>query len=347
MSPARRRHSMRRSRSSRPSGGGGPTPSASTSGRTTSESGSTRSWPTSTPYDPPDGRPVARRRVGRRPDGRRRRQGADAPPGRRPGRGPDGRRDCADPARAPEGRRARNGAGRRDHGREADERAHPALPSAAAHARRGDAGGGRGVGRDRGVGGDHRTNRRRDGGAHGRLGRGAHGLRHGQGGGQGDADRRPRPGGEDQGANRLKAAVLTVSDGVAAGTREDRSGDALDELLTGEGYEIAAAIRELAASARLVLTTGGTGLAPRDVTPEATRDVIEREAPGIAQALRADSIAKTPHGLLSRGAAGVLGSTLVVNLPGSTGGCRDGYALLRPALGHALSLLADQPTRHQ
>src|SRR6478609_8988483 len=332
MSPARRRRSMRRSRSSRPSGGGGPTRSASTSGRTTFESGSTRSWPTSTPYDPPDGRPVARRRVGRRPDGRRRRQGADAPPGRRARRGPDGPRDRADPARASEGRCACDGAGRRDHGREADERAHPALPSSAADARRGDARGGRRVGRDRLGGRDHRADRSGDGGAHRRFGRGAHHLRHGQGGRQGDADRRRRTGREDEGASRLRAAVLTVSDGVVAGTREDRSGDALDELLVGEGYEvercvvpderdeIAAAIRELAASARLVLTTGGTGLAPRDVTPEATRDVIEREAPGIAQALRADSITKTPHGLLSRGTAGVLGSTLVVNLPGSTGG---------------------------
>src|SRR5436305_254636 len=101
------------------------------------------------------------------------------------------------------------------------------------------------------------------------------------------------------------------------------------------------------ATARLVLSTGGTGLAPRDVTPEATRDVLDREAPGIAQALRADSIAKTPHGLLTRGVAGVAGSTLVVNLPGSTGGCRDGYAVLRPALEHALKLLADEPTRHR
>jgi molybdopterin adenylyltransferase len=153
--------------------------------------------------------------------------------------------------------------------------------------------------------------------------------------------------------------VLTVSDGVAAGTRDDRSGDALDELLRAEGYDverrmvpdereqIAAAIRELAAEARLVLTTGGTGLAPRDVTPEATRNVLEREAPGISEALRADSIAKTPHGLLSRGAAGVVGRTLVVNLPGSTGGCRDGFAVLRPALGHALELLADDPTAHE
>jgi molybdopterin adenylyltransferase len=153
--------------------------------------------------------------------------------------------------------------------------------------------------------------------------------------------------------------VLTVSDGVAAGTREDRSGDLLAELLQAEGYEverrvvpderdrIAAALAELAAGARVVLTTGGTGLAPRDVTPEATRDVLEREAPGIVQAIRADSIAKTPHGLLSRGVAGVVGRTLVVNLPGSTGGCRDGFAVLQPALAHALELLADAPTEHE
>jgi molybdenum cofactor biosynthesis protein B len=152
--------------------------------------------------------------------------------------------------------------------------------------------------------------------------------------------------------------VLTVSDGVHHGVREDRSGDALAELLAGVGYEvlrrvvpderdeIATAIRELAAQARVVLTTGGTGVAPRDVTPEATRDVLEREAPGIAQAIRADAIAKTPHGLLSRGTAGVLGTTLVVNLPGSTGGVRDGFAVLQPALGHALGLLADAPTEH-
>ena len=153
--------------------------------------------------------------------------------------------------------------------------------------------------------------------------------------------------------------MLTVSDRVSRGDAEDASGDALEELLRGDGYEvarrvvpdelalIATAIEELAAGAALVLTTGGTGLAPRDVTPEATRTVLWRDAPGIAEALRADSIARTPHGLLSRGAAGVVGTTLVVNLPGSTGGCRDGYAVLRPALAHALSLLADTPTAHR
>jgi molybdopterin adenylyltransferase len=157
----------------------------------------------------------------------------------------------------------------------------------------------------------------------------------------------------------MKAAVLTVSDRVSRGAAADGSGDALAELLEADGYEvsrrvvpdeageIAAAIEDLAREAALVLTTGGTGVAPRDVTPEATRAVLERDVPGIAEALRANSIAKTPHGLLSRGVAGVRGGTLVVNLPGSTGGCRDGYAVLKPALGHALSLLRDEPTRHQ
>jgi molybdopterin adenylyltransferase len=157
----------------------------------------------------------------------------------------------------------------------------------------------------------------------------------------------------------VKAAVLTVSDGVDMGTREDASGDLLDELLQGEGYEvvrrvvpderdsIAEAIEELAVEAGLVLTTGGTGVGPRDVTPEATMTVLERLAPGIAEAIRADSISKTPHALLSRGVAGVRGQTLVVNLPGATGGCRDGFAVLQPALEHALRLLAGEETAHR
>ena len=153
--------------------------------------------------------------------------------------------------------------------------------------------------------------------------------------------------------------MLTVSDGVAAGTREDLSGECLADLLASAGYEverrvvpderdtIAAALRDLAGRVQVVLTTGGTGLAPRDVTPEATLDVVDRVAPGIAEAVRADAIARTPHGLLSRGVAGLVGSTLVVNLPGSRGGCRDGFEVLRRALPHALELLAGRPGAHE
>jgi molybdenum cofactor synthesis domain-containing protein len=158
----------------------------------------------------------------------------------------------------------------------------------------------------------------------------------------------------------VRAAVLTVSDGVHEGTREDRSGDLLDELLAGHGFEverrvvadeldsITEAIRDLAESADVVLTTGGTGFAPRDVTPEATRRAVDREAPGIAEAIRADARERTPHALLSRGLAGLVGATLVVNLPGSPGGCRDGFAVLVPALEHGLSLAAgDRTTEHR
>jgi molybdopterin adenylyltransferase len=159
----------------------------------------------------------------------------------------------------------------------------------------------------------------------------------------------------------VNAAVLTVSDGVSAGIREDTSGDVLEELLRDEGFEvdrtvvtddaevISDAIRRLSDSgAAVVLTTGGTGFAPRDVTPEATRAVVQREAPGIAEAIRADALARTPHALLSRGVAGLRGATLVVNLPGSPGGCRDGFEVLRPALRHGLELAAgDTATSHR
>jgi len=159
----------------------------------------------------------------------------------------------------------------------------------------------------------------------------------------------------------MRAAVVTVSDGVSTGVREDLSGDVLAELLRREGFEvertvvpddvepIADAIKAFGDSGvSLVLTTGGTGFAPRDVTPEATRRVIEREAPALAEAIRADALARTPHALLSRGIAGLRGATLVVNLPGSPGGCRDGFEVVRPALIHGLELAAgDTATPHR
>jgi molybdopterin adenylyltransferase len=153
--------------------------------------------------------------------------------------------------------------------------------------------------------------------------------------------------------------VLTVSDGVARGDRVDESGALLEELLAGDGYEvvrrvvpddraeIAEAIEDLAAEAALILTTGGTGVAPRDVTPEATASVVDRQVPGIAEALRADAARRTPHGLLSRGVAGIRGTALVVNLPGSPGGCRDGFAVLGEALPHALRLLSGEQGGHR
>jgi len=153
------------------------------------------------------------------------------------------------------------------------------------------------------------------------------------------------------------AKVLTVSDGVAGGTRTDRSGNALVECLDAAGYvvdehravadgvgPVAAALRDLAAGfAGLVVTTGGTGFGPRDLTPEGTRAVIEREAPGLAEAMRAASNAPDrPFGMLSRGVCGTAGQTLVCNLPGSPSGAVECLEAVLPAIPHALALLAGE-----
>lgn len=154
----------------------------------------------------------------------------------------------------------------------------------------------------------------------------------------------------------LQAKVLTVSDGVVHGTREDRSGVALVEQLTAAGFEViehrvtadgtenvAAALRALADGfSGLVVSTGGTGFAPRDQTPEGTRLVIEREAPGLAEAMRLVS----PLGRLSRGVAGIYGQAIICNTPGSPKGCVEQLGAVLDVLPHALRLLADSPTQH-
>lgn len=154
----------------------------------------------------------------------------------------------------------------------------------------------------------------------------------------------------------LRAAVITVSTRGAAGERADESGPALKDGLAAAGHEVVssalvpddvakianAILEAIRAGANVVLTTGGTGLSPNDVTPEATRHVIDREVPGIAEALRANSLAKTPHGMLSRGVAGAVGPALVVNLPGSPRAVRESLEVLLPVLPHAVELLAGQ-----
>jgi molybdenum cofactor synthesis domain-containing protein len=152
-----------------------------------------------------------------------------------------------------------------------------------------------------------------------------------------------------------EAKVLTVSDGVVEGTREDRSGDALVEVLQNAGYvvvdrravadgvdSVAAALQDLCAGfAGLVATTGGTGFGPRDLTPEGTAAVLDRAAPGIAEAIRiASNAGGRGYGMLSRAIAGCRGASLIVNCPGSPGGAREAIEVVLPVLDHALDLLA-------
>lgn len=157
------------------------------------------------------------------------------------------------------------------------------------------------------------------------------------------------------------AAIVTASDGVSHGTREDASGDALAARLVAEGFEvvervvvpderdtIATALRRLAdeTGAGVVVVTGGTGFAPRDVTPEATEDVVDRRAPGLAEAMRAAGRASTPMADLSRATAGVRGTTLVLNVPGSPRGATESLDAVLPLLPHALQLLGGDTARH-
>lgn len=166
----------------------------------------------------------------------------------------------------------------------------------------------------------------------------------------------------DGGSNMITIGVLTISDSGAKGARQDTSGETIRSLVTqmnGAVIEAGAIIpdeRELIEgtlrewsdekSLNLILTTGGTGLAPRDVTPEATKAVIDREAPGIAEAMRAVSLQHTPFGMLSRGVVGTRGSTLIVNLPGSPKAVKECLECILPVLPHAVNLLTEGPKEH-
>ncbi len=156
----------------------------------------------------------------------------------------------------------------------------------------------------------------------------------------------------------IRFGILTLSDRSSRGEREDESGPALASRIDGEGWSVARTlilpddesyIRETLAQWAdsgefdIILTTGGSGFAPRDVTPEATRAVIEREAPGLAEAMRSASLKITPHAMLSRSVAGIRGKTLIVNLPGSPKGAVENFEAVIPVLGHAIQLLQDSP----
>ena len=157
----------------------------------------------------------------------------------------------------------------------------------------------------------------------------------------------------------MKAGVLTVSDRVSRGEAEDLSGPRAASLLAEWGFaaevrvvpdgvaEVEAGVRRfLAEGADLVVTTGGTGFSPRDLTPEATRRVLDREAPGLAEALRAATFGVNPHGMLSRGVAGIAGRAVVINLPGSVRGVEESLAVVGPALRHACELAGGAPSPH-
>jgi molybdopterin adenylyltransferase len=159
----------------------------------------------------------------------------------------------------------------------------------------------------------------------------------------------------------MRAAILTVSTSVAAGETEDRSGPELAARAEAAGVtvvervivhddrdQIAGELRRLSSgqlAVDLVFTTGGTGLTADDVTPEATRDVIDREAPGFAEALRADAVRHTPMGILSRGVSGIAGRTLIVNFPGNPKAVTEGFAVLAPVLAHAVETLGRESGR--
>ena len=162
----------------------------------------------------------------------------------------------------------------------------------------------------------------------------------------------------------MNAVVLTVSDGVFHGERQDESGDVLTAEAEGAGFTvvaravvaddvdaIAGQVLEWCDDAplldvALVLVTGGTGFAPRDVTPEALSAVYDRRAPGLDEAMRAASMQVKPHGMLTRGVSGTRGSTLVISFPGSPRACRENFAVVQPVLDHALRLMREDPTRH-